>query len=88
MGVVHQHEAERPIAGIDGQQQRRAGQKVAQFIFDRVAIFGREEIMGRIDGVTPDAQHGVAIIGRRPPDRDSAHRCASSACSVFIAAAS
>jgi len=59
--LIEQHEADRPIQGVDRQQERCARQKSLDERVDLNTIDRREEIVRRVDRTAPDVDGAIAV---------------------------
>lgn len=61
--AVDQHETLRPVLRIHGHGQCRLRQEAGHFNVDGLPVFGTEEVMGGIDGASPEVDQAVAVAG-------------------------
>lgn len=64
---VQQHPSQRPIMLIHSKPERHAWQERNNFSFNRNTVFLRQEMMRRINGITPYRKNTADIIRCRPP---------------------
>lgn len=61
--AVDQHETLRPVLVVDRHDKWGLGQEAGNFSIDRLAVIGAEEVMGSVDGATPEIDESVTIGG-------------------------